>query len=161
MNSDQWLTSESALQAIAEVCAHAAGPQLTAKSIMRLRRTYSFEQTQFIAQQVKLRSLAATRFTLSNKMLFTDRSLQQATDSGIAQFKTALIKKIAPEARHVTDLCCGLGGDLQALATSFNVTGVDLDPEICAIAKYMPPFVFPKKKRSPSKRSPPMRANLY
>ena len=148
MNSDQWLTSESALQAIAEVCAHAAGPQLTAKSIMRLRKTYSVEQTQFIAQQVKLRTLAATRFALSNKMLFTDRSLQQATDSGIAQFKAALIQKIAPEARHITDLCCGLGGDLQALATSFNVTGVDLDPEICAIAKHNASLCIPLEKET-------------
>ena len=146
MNSDQWLTSDSALQAIDEVCAHDAGPQLTAKAIMRLRRTYSFEQTQFIAQQVKLRTQAATRFALANKMLFTDRSLQQATDSGIAQFKAALIQKIAPEARHVTDLCCGLGGDLQALATSFNVTGVDLDPEICAIAKYNASLCIPQEK---------------
>lgn len=146
MNTDQWLTSDVALHAIAELCVSADSPQLNAKSLMRLRKSYTVEQTQLIAQQVKLRNQAATRFTLANEMLFTDRSLQQATDSGIAAFKAGLIEKIAPQARHVTDLCCGMGGDLQALAARFNVTGVDLNPEICAIAKHNASLCIAKEK---------------
>lgn len=136
MLEDNWLTSDDALKAIATLSAETEGSHIPAKRLLRLRKQFSAEQTQFIASQIKLRTQAATRFPLAAEMLFTNRSLQQTTEAAIADFKAELIKEFIPEIKHVTDLCCGMGGDLQALATRFNVTGVDLDAKICHIAKH-------------------------
>ena len=136
MTDYHWLTSEEALQAIAEACAETEGSHISAKDLMRIRKRFSLEKTQQIASQFKLRQRAVTRFPQAAEMLFTDRSLKQATDAAIAQFKAKLIRELDSDVQHVTDLCCGMGGDLQALANHFSVTGVDQDPEICAIAQH-------------------------
>lgn len=136
MLDHNWLTSDEALNAIAGLSAETTGTNIRAKTLMRLRKQFSSEQTHFIASQIGLRIQATTRFALAAEMLFTDRSLQQTTDGAIAAFKASLISKLAPQVKHVTDLCCGMGGDLQALAARYNVTGVELDPQLCHLAKH-------------------------
>ena len=136
MTNYHWLTSEEALEAMAEACAGTEGSSISAKDLMRLRKRFSMEQAQQIASQFKLRRRAITRFPRAAEMLFTEQSLKQTTDAAIAQFKTELIREYASDVQHVTDLCCEMGGDLQALANHFSVTGVDLDPEVCAIAQH-------------------------
>ncbi len=136
MSDGHWLTNDNTLRIIADLCAITDGPHVSAKRLMKLREQFSAEQVRFIASQVNLRLRAITRFPQAAKMLFTDRGLQQTTDAAIATCKSALIQQFAPGVQHVTDLCCGIGGDLQALAARFNVRGVDLTPEMCAIAQH-------------------------
>ena len=61
-------------------------------------------------------------------MFFTEVGLEQSTDEWIAKYKA---QSISGDMR-IADLCCGIGGDLLALAGHGHVTGFDRDV-ICSI----------------------------
>jgi hypothetical protein len=56
--------------------------------------------------------------------------LEQATDAWVAAYKASRFPKGVPAA----DICCGIGGDLAALALDRPVLGVDAAPLTAAIA---------------------------
>ena len=88
--------------------------------------------------QVDLRARAATRFGPdAARMLFTREGLEQATRRAVADHRAAsLVRRSAGAVHTVADLCCGIGGDLLALARAgFAVTGVDLDPVAVSAAR--------------------------
>jgi SAM-dependent methyltransferase len=65
-------------------------------------------------------------------MYFTPDGLEQATRPAVAALRAA---RYAALGRPVTDLCCGIGGDLVALARAgLPVTGVDADPLTVEVA---------------------------
>ena len=64
-------------------------------------------------------------------MFFTRKSLEQATDEWIASYKA---KRFAPGGSMV-DACCGVGGDLQALAAVGDARGVDADEVLARFAE--------------------------
>jgi SAM-dependent methyltransferase len=64
-------------------------------------------------------------------MFFTARSLEQATDEGLAEYQATRFSRGKP----VADLCCGVGGDLLALARRGSATGVDRDPILALLAE--------------------------
>jgi methylase of polypeptide subunit release factors len=57
-------------------------------------------------------------------MFLTRKGLQHATDEAIAGYKATRFLT----GSQIFDLCCGIGGDLIALARQGKATGVDLEP---------------------------------
>ncbi len=79
-------------------------------------------------KQVELRRKARAKFAAAERMFFTPLGLEQATDEHVAAHKAA---RFAGRLCAL-DLCCGIGGDLLALAAACAAVGVDRDP-VCAI----------------------------
>ena len=118
----QWLTSDAGLSWLDEM----ADSQSTLHAqVTRLRKSLTAEQAQRVLEQVNLRRRAATRFRLHQEMFFTEKGLEQATDETLARYKARRFGE-----SPVIDLCCGIGGDLLALAARGPTLGVDRDP-IC------------------------------
>jgi SAM-dependent methyltransferase len=97
--------------------------------------------------QTRLRTRAAGKFGPdAARMYFTADGLEQATRAGVAAHRARRFHEIlgnlsdgfshrAPDGQ-VLDLCCGIGGDLIALARSgCPVAGVDSDPLTVAVAR--------------------------
>lgn len=84
--------------------------------------------------QARLRQRARVKFGAdAERMLFTPAGLEQATRAGVATYRAG---RFAAAGMHrVADLCCGIGGDLIALARAgCDVRGVELDPVTAAVA---------------------------
>lgn len=117
----QWLTSADAAPWL-DQWRSAAAPSVA--QIRQLRRQLSAQRTHLVLEQCELRRRAAAKFDAAERLFFTRTGLEQATDQGIAAFKASRF----PAGQPVADLCCGIGGDLLALARHDIVTGVDLSP---------------------------------
>ena len=110
---------------------HATASDRSLVSLTRtMRRHLSLTRTHLVLEQVELRGRAREKFTRADRMLFTHRGLQQATDQRIAEYKAT--RFAAPEL--IADLCCGIGGDLLALSDRGPVVGVDRDPIVALLA---------------------------
>ncbi|MFN0017896.1 MAG: THUMP-like domain-containing protein, partial [Pirellulaceae bacterium] len=125
-----WLTSDAALPYL-----DVASRELKADSLVRLtaklRKTLSAEQVHLVLEQVDLRRRAAEKFSAAEQMFFTPKSLMQASDETIAACKAARFSK----GGSFADLCCGIGGDLLALAGKGTCVGVDLDAGLVHLAQ--------------------------
>ncbi len=64
-------------------------------------------------------------------MFFTRVGLEQATDCFVAAYKAARF----PAGEPIADLCCGIGGDLLALARRGPATGLDRNPIAALLAE--------------------------
>jgi hypothetical protein len=109
----------------------AAGETSTLKLVAALRRELSPTRAHLVVDQAELRARATRKFAAAERMFFTARSLEQATDEGLAAYKAARF----PLGAAVADLCCGIGGDLLALARRGPATGVDRDPILAILAE--------------------------
>jgi hypothetical protein len=84
------------------------------QQLARLRKRLTKARAQLVVQQVALRRRAVCKFgPWGERMFFTDIGLQQATDRWLAAYKAGRF----PQSVTVHDLCCGIGGDLQGLAS--------------------------------------------
>ena len=119
----RWLTSDAARPWLARAADELPGESLT-RLTARLRRDLSPVQTHLVLEQVELRQRGREKFSRAGEMFFTPLGLAQATDEPLARYKA---NRYGSEDR-VTDLCCGIGGDLLALAESRSCTGIDRDP---------------------------------
>jgi hypothetical protein len=63
-------------------------------------------------------------------MFFTRTGLEQASDQWTAQWKASRFPREEP----LADLCCGIGGDLLALAARGPIVGVDREPAVAWFA---------------------------
>ena len=72
----------------------------------------------------RLRDRAAAKFSRAREMMLTRDGLEQASGEAVARHRAARLADGGP----VADLCCGIGGDLVALAAHGPVLGVDRDP---------------------------------
>lgn len=123
----RWLLSDAA----AEVLVENAAAQATPAVLTALReRTGDNERAAAVLELADLRRRALTKFTLAERMFFTRKAFEQATDEAIATYKA---KRFAPGSQ-VIDACCGVGGDLIALSQRANTIGVDADPALAAFA---------------------------
>jgi SAM-dependent methyltransferase len=122
-----WLTSPAADAWL--TWAAASRLALTAK-VAQLRTELSPRKTHLIMEQVALRDRAGEKFSAAEKMFFTPRSLEQATDEVVAAYKA---ERFSNRPR-IFDLCCGIGGDLFALARQTETSGFDRDPTIATLA---------------------------
>ncbi|MGH3274241.1 MAG: methyltransferase domain-containing protein, partial [Streptosporangiaceae bacterium] len=73
--------------------------------------------------QQALRASARAKFRHADAMLFTRAGLEQASSDLAAAHSAARLRSFAT----VADLCCGIGGNLTALAASSRVIAVDRD----------------------------------
>ena len=89
-------------------------------------------QVSALQLQVQLRKRAGKRFPRPEKWLWTARSFSQASDWHSAHFKASVI----PKGCRSVDGCCAAGSDLVALAQRGPAIGVELDPELVALARH-------------------------
>jgi len=90
----------------------------------RLRARYPPELVAAAVAQHDLRVRAAGKFAAAGRMWFTREGLEQASAEPLARHRA---DRYAPF-DLVADLCCGIGGDLCALAPGRDAVAVDLDP---------------------------------
>jgi hypothetical protein len=91
----------------------------------RLRRTWPAELVAAASEQVELRRRASEKFDRAADMFFTRSGLEQASAETVARPRAA---RCADVSGLLLDLCCGIGGDLLALAADRPVVGIDRDP---------------------------------
>ncbi len=125
-----WLTGDEAAVMLIELAASEL-PLHTA--ISSLRRHLSPLRTHLVAELVELRRRAAAKFSNADRMFFTRTALEQATDEQVACYKAMRIAqrcRSASDGRmlYIADLCCGIGGDLLALAKQGTLVAVDKCP---------------------------------
>lgn len=119
LNDHRWLISEAAVPWLEA----AETSTVSARLVARMRKELSAERTHLVLEQVELRRRAREKFTLAARMFFTRTGLEQATDELVAAAKAQRYEL----GHSVADLCCGIGGDLLALAARGQVVGVDAD----------------------------------
>jgi len=123
-----WLIGEEAAAILQESAMDSAPLHRQAK---RLRNQLSADRAALVLDLVALRRRAAAKFPAAEKMFFTRKGLEQATDAWVARYKADRLGL----RQQVADLCCGLGGDLLALAERNQASGVDSDPVAALLAK--------------------------
>ncbi|HYO23441.1 MAG TPA: hypothetical protein VEQ85_00670, partial [Lacipirellulaceae bacterium] len=95
------------------------------------RRDLPSERARLVVEQAALRRRGAEKFgELARAMFFTRQHLEQATDLWIGRYKARRLAASGPAA----DYCCGIGGDLVALAEGGPAAGWDLSPVACLLA---------------------------
>lgn len=116
---------------LAEIAARGLTEANTLALGTELRRRYPAPLVAAAMTQVRLRDRARGKFGAdAERMYFTQAGLEQATSGPVAAHHAARY----PGDMRVADLCCGIGGDLRALATAHDVLAVDRDPLTAAIA---------------------------
>jgi hypothetical protein len=129
----EWLVGPEANEWLAQVARSPA--TAAANLVVKLRRVLSPAQTSLILQQTEYRRRARHRFELAERMFFTDKGLQQATDDKIAAYKARETANVYGSDASGADLCCGIGGDLMQFAKHNKVTGFDLDEATARLAR--------------------------
>lgn len=104
----------------------------------RLRRDHPAELVAAAQTQYALRERASAKFgAAAGAMYFTDAGLQQASRAEVAAHRAARFAAALDDTGDapIVDLCCGIGGDLLALAALGRpVAGVDRDGATAALA---------------------------
>ncbi|HKQ01309.1 MAG TPA: class I SAM-dependent methyltransferase, partial [Actinomycetes bacterium] len=90
----------------------------------RLRERFPAELVAAALAQQELRARGAAKFSAAGRMWFTRDGLEQASGQALARHRATRYAGFAV----VADLCCGIGGDLCALAPGRAALAVDLDP---------------------------------
>ena len=110
-----------------ELLARLAVPRAAAMSPLalaeRLRREYPADLVATAMAQQELRLAAEAKFSRAAEMLFTRAGYEQSSSETIARYRAGRFNN----ASRVADLCCGIGGDLIALAAASDVLAVDRD----------------------------------
>ncbi|GAA5030880.1 class I SAM-dependent methyltransferase [Actinopolymorpha pittospori] len=138
------LRSPAGLELLAEVSAVYAERDAIALAT-RLRRRHPGDLVTAALTQAALRQRARAKFGAeADQMFFTRDGLEQATTAAVAAYRAQRVRDTldtGEESRRAAtalccDLCCGIGGDLRALARAgLAVTGVDKDPLTAEIAR--------------------------
>jgi THUMP domain-like len=131
----EWLTAGEAAAHLADLAVSDAPLHA---ALERLRGRLSPAKAHLLLEQVELRRRAEAKFNAAGRMFFTRVGLEQATDQWIARYKAArfdAVRAASPATPHVADLCCGIGGDLLALAEGGAVVGVDCNAAAAHFAK--------------------------
>ncbi|HBL43932.1 class I SAM-dependent methyltransferase [Gimesia sp.] len=96
----------------------------------QLRKNYSDEMVRAALTLSELRKRGRSKFTRADQMWFDRKSLEQATPEPVSQHKANRFSGT------VYDFCCGMGGDLIALAEHATVMGVEISPVLCQFAAW-------------------------
>jgi len=94
----------------------------------QLRKRYSQDLVRAALTLSELRIRGRAKFSQADQMWFDRKSLEQSTPELVSQHKASRFSGM------VYDFCCGMGGDLVALAKHATVVGVDLEPLLCQFA---------------------------
>ncbi|MQS12644.1 class I SAM-dependent methyltransferase [Streptomyces kaniharaensis] len=98
----------------------------------RLRREHPAELVSAAFGQARLRQRARAKFGAdADLMYFTPNGVEQSTRRSVAEWRAQRFAELG--VRRLADLCCGIGGDVLALARAgIQVLAVDKDPAACA-----------------------------
>jgi RNA cap guanine-N2 methyltransferase len=118
------LLSPQGQELLAELGREVDRPGATLRLGSSLRARYPVDLVVDALAQHELRLLARAKFSRAMDMFFTRAGLEQASAEVIAGHRLARYAG----AGLVADLCCGIGGDLTALAAGRRVLAVDRDP---------------------------------
>ncbi len=125
------LLADDGQRLLAEIAAHGLTEANTLALATALRRRSPAPLVAAAMTQVRLRDRARAKFgDDAARMYFTQAGLEQATSAPVAAHRAARYRA----ARRIADLCCGIGGDLRALAGGHDLLAVDRDPLTAAIA---------------------------
>jgi SAM-dependent methyltransferase len=118
-----------------ELLGRLRGERITPERAMRLteelRDSYPAELVAAALTQQSLRVAARDKFSQADEMFFTRAGLEQASGEVVANHSARRFAGLA-----VADLCCGIGGDLAALANSSDrVLAVDADLDTLRFAR--------------------------
>jgi THUMP domain-like/RNA cap guanine-N2 methyltransferase len=106
-------------------------PELALRLAAELRGQYPAGLVAAALTQQSLRVAAREKFSRAADMYFTRAGLEQASAEQTATHSAARFARLA----RAADLCCGIGGDLSALASvARQVLAVDADLETLAFA---------------------------
>lgn len=101
-----------------------------------LRREFPGDLAAAAMAQAELREKAAAKFSRAGEMLFTRDGYEQSSGEIIARHRAARFGG----ASRIADLCCGVGGDLLALAEHRSpvrkIAAVDRDPVHARLARH-------------------------
>lgn len=92
-----------------------------------LRKQFTPQRSALILELVQTRNRGIRKFELADQMFFTRAALEMATDQWIAKYKAQRFQRF----QAVADVCCSIGGDLIAIASSLGsgrCIGYDNDP---------------------------------
>ena len=110
-----------------ELLARLRGEDVTAGQALRLaeqlRGSYPPDLVAAALTEQALRMSARAKFGRAQEMLFTRDGLEQASSEQAAAHSARRLRGFAA----VADLCCGIGGNLSALAANSRVLAVDRD----------------------------------
>lgn len=127
-----WLVSDAAALLLLSM-EHDRRTEL--QQLGELRKSLSAERARLVVEQVDLRRRAVSKFgAAAARMFFTKTQLEQATDGGIAAYKAERLRG-AGGGRLIHDYCCGIGGDLMALAARGPAIGWELSPIVRLFAE--------------------------
>ncbi|MHC4403588.1 MAG: class I SAM-dependent methyltransferase [Planctomycetota bacterium] len=132
----RWLTGEEGNRWL-RLAAEDRRPLVTVAG--RLRKDLPLERAHLILDQMELRRRGRAKFVDAERMFFTRVGLEQATDQWVARYKASRF----PRRETLADLCCGIGGDLLALASRGAVEGLDQDPVAVLLAEANLHALFP------------------
>jgi hypothetical protein len=131
------MTTEAGLAALlspagTELLGYLAGQEVTPQTALalatRLRAKYPADLVAAALAQHELRLAARDKFSRAMQMFFTRDGLEQASSEVVARHRATRYAGAATGPGLVADLCCGIGGDLIALAAGHPVHAVDRDP---------------------------------
>lgn len=118
-------------QLLAAIAAQGLTEANTLALATELRHRYPAPLVAAAMTQIRLRERAHTKFgDDAARIYFTQAGLEQATSAPVAAHRAARYHA----AHRIADLCCGIGGDLRALADGHAVLAVDRDTLTAAIA---------------------------
>lgn len=104
----------------------------------RLRRTHPPELVSAALGQARLRQRAVAKFGArdASRMYFTADGLEQSTRAGVAAHRAERFRRLTAGEGRVADLCCGIGGDVIALARAgMRVLAVERDQLTCDVLR--------------------------
>jgi SAM-dependent methyltransferase len=107
-------------------------PQRALVLSAELRGRYPADLVALALTQQALRVSARAKFSQADAMLFTRPGLEQASSEVAAAHSAARLRDFP----LVADLCCGIGGNLAALAAGPDVLAVDRDPDALTLARH-------------------------
>jgi len=118
------LLSEPGQRLLASLPGGAIPPAESLRLGQSLRREFPAD---LVAAALTLRDLrlrARAKFERADAMYFTRDGLEQASAEVVGRHRARRFREVGP----VADLCCGIGGDLIALAAVADVLAIDRDP---------------------------------
>jgi hypothetical protein len=124
----RWLIGPQAAPWLEEAAAESAN---LLRLATQMRKTLSPARAGLVLEQAELRRKGREKFSAAGAMFFTRLALEQATDEIVAAYKASRF----PGRSRVADLCCGIGGDLLALARRGPALGVDRHPIAALLAE--------------------------
>lgn len=141
-----WLASAEGAAELAHATALRAEGASDLRIGERLRQRLDADRAALVLTQLDLRERAAAKFARANEMLFTRAGYEQMTSDPIARYRARRFTG----SHRIIELCCGIGGDLIALAgLGVPVLAVDLDPVHLFLAEHNARVFYPDADITP------------